>query len=276
MGGRQRARLVYATKSLARRLRWAIPDTLEGASRDGGLAIPRGIAFVGKGDFEKTGHEYLDLFKHLGSLEPNQRVLDIGCGIGRMAIPLLGYLDEVGSYSGFDVGKAMVKWCQKEITSRRSDFEFVWAPVYNRKYNPYGRVSGEEFKFPYPDSSFDFVFATSLFTHLTLSDSTHYLEEINRVLRPGGRTLLTFFILRPQSLSEIEAGRAALDFRYPTSGGLTIDRREPEAAMAFDLDVLEARFAQAGLRICEPINFGLWAKNPNGVAGQDIVVAERP
>lgn len=271
--GRQRATVIYSSKSLARRLRWVIPDSLEG-SRRGALAPPRGISFVGGGDFEKTGQEYLELFGRLGSLMPGHRVLDAGCGIGRMAIPLLDFLDAEGSYAGFDVGKAMIKWCQKKITPLRTDFEFAWAPVYNRKYNPFGWVPGEEFRFPYPDSSFDFVFATSLFTHLTLSDATHYLEEIRRVLRPDGHTLLTFFILHPRSRREIEAGRASLDFRHAVPGGLTIDRREPEAAIAFELEVLEERFARAGLRIREPIHFGLWSNAPGGAAGQDIVVAE--
>ena len=42
--------------------------------------------------------------RQLGGLEPSDRVLDVGCGVGRMAMPLTGYLDG-GSYAGFDVGR---------------------------------------------------------------------------------------------------------------------------------------------------------------------------
>jgi SAM-dependent methyltransferase len=193
-----------------------------------------------------------------------------------MAIPLLDHLDDEGSYEGFDVGRAMIRWCGRNITPRRPDFRFTWAPVYNRKYNPFGTVAGGDFEFPYPDSSFDFVFATSLFTHLTLADTTRYLAEISRVLRPGGSCFLTFFVLNPHAAAEIEAGRASFQFRHPIPGGLTTNKNEPEAAIAFDLDQLEAKFREAGLAIRPPIHFGLWANNPDGAAGQDIVVAEKP
>jgi SAM-dependent methyltransferase len=274
MEGRQRAQLVYVSKSLARRLRWAVPDLLDGA-RGEALTPPRGLAFVGGGDFERTGREFLGYFTELGGLRPGHDVLDVGCGVGRMAVPLLTYLEEDGSYAGFDVGREMVRWCQKRITARRADFKFTWAPVYNRKYNPFGTTSGAEYRFPYPDDSFDFVFATSLFTHLMLPDASHYLREIKRVLRPTGKCLLTFFILRPEALAEIDAGRVSLDFRHPIDGGRTIDPREPEAATGFELPTLETMFTEAGLTIETPIRYGRWANAPEGLAGQDIVVAER-
>ncbi|MFT3864532.1 MAG: class I SAM-dependent methyltransferase [Solirubrobacterales bacterium] len=272
---RQRAQAVYVGKAAARRLRWALPDLLDRAGGDRPPTPPRRLSYVGGGDFHQTGHEYLGLFKDLGGLRPDHHVLDVGCGIGRMAVPLMSYLADTGSYAGFDVGRSMIAWCQKNITSKRKDFAFEWAPVYNQKYNPFGTLSASEFRFPYPDKSFDFIFATSLFTHLTLSDTAHYLVEIDRVLADGGTCLLTFFLLRAESLAEIEAGRASLDFRFPIPGGLTINRHEPEAAVAFDLDAIEATFARTSLTICPPIHFGLWANTPGGAAGQDIVLARR-
>jgi SAM-dependent methyltransferase len=271
MQGRQRAKVVYVSKSVARRVRYAVPDLLDRGAADS-LTPPRGLAFVGGGDFTRTGEEFLGYFTELGGLRPDHDVLDVGCGIGRMAVPLLSYLDS-GTYAGFDVGEEMIKWCQKRITARRADFRFTWAPVYNRKYNPFGTVSATEFRFPYADDSFDFVFATSLFTHLVLPDAAHYLREIERVLRPGGRSLLTFFILRPEALAEIEAGRVSLDFRHPIEGGRTIDAHEPEAATAFEPDRLDRLFADAGLAIERPIRHGHWANAADGLAGQDIVLA---
>lgn len=271
MEGRRQAQLIYGSKAVARRARWFVPDLLD-RTNGGSLSPPRALAFVGGGDFERTGQEYLRYFTELGGLEPQHDVLDVGCGIGRMAIPLLAYL-EGGSYAGFDVGKEMIRWCEKRISTRREDFRFTWAPVYNRKYNPFGSISGAEYRFPYPDASFDFVFATSLFTHLTLADAAHYLREIKRVVRPGGRCLLTFFVLTPEALAEVEAGRVSLDFRHPIDGGRTIDPREPEAATAFEVPALESMFGDAGLEIDRPIRYGRWANAPEGVAGQDIVLA---
>lgn len=267
-----RARLIYLAKAVARYLRW-LPADLR---REAGARPlpPRRLAFVGRGDFERTGDEYLSHFRELGGLQPGDRVLDMGCGIGRMAIPLMGYLDG-GSYEGFDVGRAMVRWCSRELTPRRPEFRFAWAPVYNQKYNPFGTVAAAGFRFPYEDASFDFVFATSLFTHLVRAETEHYLREAARVLRPGGTCLLTFFLLDEHAEAEVAAGRASFDFRHPIEGGFTSDPSQPEEAIAFRVYDLRELLGAAGLEVEEPIRFGLWSNHPGASAGQDIVLAAR-
>ncbi len=268
-----RAKAIYLAKAAARRLRWAPSDLLR-RRREGPLAPPRHLAFVGGGDFEQTGRQFLGYFRELGGLQGGDRVLDIGSGIGRMAMPLTGYLDR-GSYAGFDVGRGMVRWCSRTITPRWPNFEFAWAPVYNGKYNPFGNVSGAEFRFPYGDAEFDFAFATSLFTHLLPGEASHYLSETARVLKPGGSCLLTFFLLTPEAEAEIEAGRSMLDFSHRIEGGRTTDPAQPEEAIAFPTDEIRSLLDAAGLRIREPIHHGLWANTPDGLTLQDIVVAER-
>lgn len=268
-----RAKAVYLFKAAARRIRWAPSDLLR-RRREGPLAPPRRLAFVGSGDYEQTGRQFLGYFRDLGGLEPGDRVLDVGCGLGRMAMPLTGYL-EGGSYAGFDVGRAMVRWCRRTIAPRWPNFEFAWAPVYNGKYNPFGTLAGTEFRFPYEDADFDFVFATSLFTHLLRDEARHYLAETARVMRPGATCLLTFFLLTPEAERELEAGRAMLDFRHPVEGGRTTSAVEPEAAVAYPAEDLREWLAECGLKVREPIHHGLWANTPNGLTLQDVVVAER-
>lgn len=264
---------VYLAKAAARRVRFGPSDLLSRAG-DGEPRPPRRLSFVGGGDFEQTGQQFLGFFRELGGLRPDARVLDVGCGIGRMAVPLIDYLDE-GSYAGFDIGREMVRWCRREISARRPDFEFSWAPVYNGKYNPFGRVAPHEFRFPYDDASFDFAFATSVFTHLLRDDAQHYLDEVARVLRPGGTCLLTFFLLTPEAERTIAAGDAMLPFAHPTEGGLVISRREPEAAVAYPEADVREWMAAAGLRVREPVHHGVWSGTPDGLTLQDVVVAER-
>jgi 2-polyprenyl-3-methyl-5-hydroxy-6-metoxy-1,4-benzoquinol methylase len=61
--------------------------------------------FVGDGDYKAVGMEFRNLFTQYGGLKPEHRVLDVGCGIGRMAVPLTEYLSGPGEYRGFDIVK---------------------------------------------------------------------------------------------------------------------------------------------------------------------------
>ena len=113
-------------------------------------------------------------------------MLEPGCGTGRMAEPLTRYLGPAGSYDGFDVVRTAIDWCESNIASQHPNFHFRHVDVLNHVYNPKGRLDPEAFEFPYPDEAFDFVFLTSVFTHMRPPEMRHYLGQIRRVLRPGG------------------------------------------------------------------------------------------
>src|SRR4051794_37428060 len=149
---------------------------------------------VSGGDFRTVGGEFTEHLVRLGGLRPTDRVLDIGCGAGRIAIPLLRYLDR-GSYEGFDVHEEAIRWCRENITSRNSAFGFRAIPVQSEWFNPWGGEAADDFTFPYPDNEFDFVFAISLFTHLLSPPTERYLSEVGRVLKPGGHWFFTFFLV---------------------------------------------------------------------------------
>jgi SAM-dependent methyltransferase len=146
--------------------------------------------------------------------------------------------------------------------------------VYNGKYNPFGTISASEFRFPYEDSSFDFAFATSLFTHLLDDDMRHYVAETSRVLKPGGTCFFTFFLLTPEAEREIAEGRA-MPFVHPVDGGAVVDPREPELGVAYPLEEVRSVLADAGLELREPVHAGLWANAPGGLTLQDVVIARR-
>src|SRR4051812_23038714 len=86
------------------------------------LVPPRRLQLVGEGDFAATGEEFLGHLVELCGLAPHERVLDVGCGIGRLARPLSRFLDERGSYAGFDVNAVGIGWCQARYDRERFSF----------------------------------------------------------------------------------------------------------------------------------------------------------
>jgi SAM-dependent methyltransferase len=232
------------------------------------LVPPRRLDFGGHSDFVETGDEFLGYFVELGGLQPHHAVLDVGCGIGRMARPLTGYLDSAGSYDGFDVNRDGIGWCRRRY-ARHGSFRFQVADLYNRRYNPRGAHAASEYRFPYDDGRFDLVVATSVLTHLLESEAEHYLDEIKRVLKPDGRALLTFFLLNDESRRLIGEGASALPFLDPHDHVSVVDADLPEEAVAYDEGWVRERLGEIDVR------YGSWCGREAYTSFQDLVVARR-
>lgn len=242
--------------------------------RRSALVPPRRFQHVGGGDFETVGRAWVRRSQSLAGLRADEAVLDVGCGVGRVAIPLTEYLGPEGSYRGFDVTAEWVDWCASEISSRYPSFRFDHADVRNEKYNPHGAVEGSEYRFPYEAGTFTFALAASVFTHLTPPTVDRYLGEVGRVLSPGGRLLATFFLLEEAPDGE-GRGPAEREFPHAGDGYRYSDPALPELAVAYDERTVRELMGRQGLEIVEPIHRGRWTGRPEGPSHQDIVVARR-
>jgi SAM-dependent methyltransferase len=112
------------------------------------------------------------VLRHAGLLA-DQHLIDVGCGSGRLAVPLSGYL--TGRYSGFDVVADLVDYARAKV--QRPDWRFQTI---------------DHIGIPEPDGCADMVCFFSVLTHLLHEQSYWYLEEAIRVLKPGGRIVASF------------------------------------------------------------------------------------
>ena len=227
-------------------------------------------------DFVSVGEHFRKIFIEIGGLRPTDRVLDVGCGCGRMAIPLTSYLT-MGSYEGFDIMPEGIDWCRRNITKRFPAFRFQHANVRNSRYNPNGKKKARDFDFPYADGSFDFTLLTSVFTHMLQEDLEHYVGEIVRTLKPSGTAVITFFILNAESerLIETPATTIRLPFPHGSSGIRVSDEAPLENAVAYPEHLVRSIFADSGFIVQEPIHFGAWCGREGTVSYQDVVVSKK-
>lgn len=238
---------------------------------------PKYLSFVYGFDpaFDKVGEAFLEYFKSYCFLQPDGAVLDVGSGIGRCAMPLTGYLNEKGLYRGIELREDGVEWCKSHIESKFPHFQFQHVDIQNATYHRGGKVTAENYQFPFEDNSFNLVFTKSVFTHLQHGVIRQYLRETARVLKPGGYCLHTFFLLNDGSRELQEKGYSQFDFKYPVEHGAAVSRLEPEKAIAFDENEITRLYKDAGLAIENPIHYGSWSGRTDGLSGQDIIVARK-
>jgi SAM-dependent methyltransferase len=224
--------------------------------------------------FKENGRAFLAFLVDHCDLKPHEKVLDVGCGIGRHAAPLTRYLNREGRYEGFDIVASGIRWCQKSISRRYPNFHFHVADIYSKTYNPEGRLKASEYRFPYNDETFDLVFLTSVFTHMLSADAEHYVAEIARVLKRSGRFAISFYLLNDEVRENIEAGLSVYDFGFECNGCYAQIEAEPEAALANEEQRVRDVFKRYGLSIDEPIRYGSWSYEK--VESQDIITGIKP
>lgn len=233
------------------------------------------LNFVGGGNFLEIGNEFFLYFKDLAGLKPTDRVLDVGCGIGRMAFPLTKYLSGKGGYEGFDIVPHGIEWCTQNITSRYPNFKFHLADIRNKWYNADGGVIAADFRFPYKNNSFDFVFLTSVFTHLLLRETENYMSEIARVLKPAGCCFATWFLINKESEKFMKEGLSTLDFKHATDGCRTVNASVPEEAVAYPQEYVRDLYRKNNLDDNSHVYYGQWCGRTEYVSYQDIWIGRK-
>ena len=238
------------------------------------LSFPAQEDLTTVGSSLMVGFEFLTYFIQKAKLRADEKILDVGCGVGRMAYALTHYLNDAGRYEGFDILADLITWAQTEISTRFPYFQFHQVPIYNKFYNPEGTVSTLDFEFPYADAEFDFVFLTSVFTHMQAPEIRHYLEQIQRVLKPGGRCLCTCFLINEETDALHKAGKCNREFTYPLGEAMVNNPDMPEAAIAFPQEAFLAWARECGFTI-SGIFGGNWCGRDDHLSYQDILLLER-
>ncbi len=175
-----------------------------------------------------VGRDYWFNWLSKGFCDDRSDIVEIGCGCGRIAHHLRGDWFE-GSYLGVDIDSEQIDYCRRSFPADR--FAFALSPHRSATYKAgdddgfdrvdVGSLLGEE-------NSKDFVFSTSLLTHLLEREIADYLTACHRVLRCEGRLFMTFFCL-----DYIQRG-GRWTFNHKIGRAHCESFKYPEAAVAYD------------------------------------------
>jgi len=168
-------------------------------------------------------------------LDSDSRLLDWGCGAGRLAVGVKKELGQVRDYHGVDVQPELLNWAAANLSDDHTRFTLV--DQRNARYNP----SGEQtFEIPADDGSVDILYSYSVFSHMLTDDVRGYAGTIARILAPGGKAFMTAFV---------EDG--VVDCEENPPDYLKLQWKGPLHCVRFDRRFFESLVYDAGLSVDE-------------------------
>jgi len=211
-------------------------------------------------------------------------ILDVGCGTGLLGIASEPFVGKGGTYTGIDVMKDDIAFCKSHFKS--GNYRFIHFDVANPTYAE--KQSNELKPWPIADNSLDLVTALSVWTHLNERDAVFYFKEVQRVLKPGGKAIITFFLLDKDYEDSIprrsdETGRYHGTWQkgwifnvpaYESKNWFTVPTAvHPEDAIAVTSAGMDMLIKTSGLKLAECYP-GNWKEMP-GVFFQDVLIFEK-
>jgi ubiquinone/menaquinone biosynthesis C-methylase UbiE len=154
------------------------------------------------------------------------KLLDWGCGPGRVARHIPDFLGQESEVYATDSNKKYITWCRNHLSGIRFSRNDIEPPM------------------NFSSSIFDVVLGLSIFTHLSEHRHSAWLDELHRVVKPGGIVLLTtqgdFFRrkLLPEEHAQFESGQFVAR-RYVVEGHRLFSSFQPRKFM---LSLVEKKF----------------------------------
>lgn len=134
---------------------------------------------------------------HRHGLKPSHHFLDLGCGILRLGMPLVDFLDD-DRYCGIDALEQYIRLGQvymQEVVKTDKTFHLL----VNR-----------EFEFEQFERKFDFAMAQSVFTHMSFDQITTCFEKLCPVMKPGGQLLFTVILREDREFTWMYTSETAM------------------------------------------------------------------
>jgi cyclopropane fatty-acyl-phospholipid synthase-like methyltransferase len=180
-----------------------------------------------------------------------KRILDFGCGCGR-TLQWLEHATAGADLHGTDIDPEAIAWCRRAIASAAFS------------------SNGELPPLEYADGYFDFVYAISVFTHLSEELQLAWLEELRRVLAPGGLLLVT--VRGASYASQLEP----VESDELSTRGFVFSRMPPYFQQLFPSWYQTATLTEEYVRATWAAYFEVAAHLPRALDGcQDIFVLEK-
>ena len=173
--------------------------------------------------FVESGRLAAQSIRAVAPVSDARALLDFGCGCGRV---VRQWRELSTGIHGCDLDPAAIAWCRANLGFAQFERNELEPPL------------------PYADESFDLAYGLSVFTHLPEDAQLRWIAELARVLRPGGRLVLS------------------------THGTSYRERLHRDEQARFDAGELVVRWEEgAGTNLCSAWHPPAYAREPLAAAG---------
>lgn len=220
------------------------------------------------------GQQVLDWLTIHVPLRQDARVLDVGCGDGRVAAAFARAEGFTGTYAGVDINRERIGALTRAFAGQPR-FRFQHVDLFHSYYNTGGRLDPAAHAYPYPPETFDLIFFNSIFSHLRLSVIANHLRNAKRCLAPGGKVWLTCYLIDEQRERDEVGENRRFDQGFDL--GYTATPAEPEGIVAYEQARLLSTINEAGLAVEQHIR-GHWHGRRHSLDQheQDVIVCAPP
>ena len=191
-------------------------------------------------------------------VKPGDRVLDFGCGNGRLA-GFLGFgrnepafaKASAGKYVGIDISGKLIEIAKQKYSSEKTKFVKL-AAASKRSDRAANKESGRTtWQLPFPDNHFDIIFSIAVFHHFPSKEyALQVAKELNRVLKPRGKIVITVWNLWQERFlrSGLKNEKGWKEMYIPFKSG---DKEFKRYHHPFRMSELKELFEQAGFNTLE-------------------------
>ena len=198
-----------------------------------------GVSFLADGFYLESGIAEARRLAARLAYSKSSLVVDIGCGLGRLATGMLWEFGDV-QYFGIDSNPTFAEWCHEHIERNHPSFRFIHLDVVSELYNPTGKIDGDRIRLPLGDATADIVYLWGLFTNMGPEHVRIYVSEMSRIAREGSRIFLTAFV--EENVPEVS---------FIPKGYVQYECVKPLQCVRYSKDFLFSIFSRYGLVVEE-------------------------
>jgi SAM-dependent methyltransferase len=225
---------------------------------------------AGPETWDSISANHINQYERLCPIQPHHNVLEIGCGVGRDAIPIAERLIS-GQFVGIDIMREHVEWCTSNISLKHRNCQFIHYDIHSPDYNPKGTFKTEDVQLTAINLTFDRILLQSAFTHMLYGEVLHYLTQFQLLLNAKGVVFATFYFL-DTAKHAVAKTHSPYKFPHQIGEGVFInDANNPRRVVAYSITPLAKAARQSGLTILG-IHHGYWAGSHRAPHSQDIIL----